>query len=104
MRRAQKLHALNLLSQLIKRLDEPLTRTQLCQLMQLSRSPYSMAIIDELVHDHCLVPAGWTTIYGLKTELLAAPREHFNHIRLYIDYLWHAVYPETEETGDELPF
>ena len=104
MQRAQKRHALNLLSQLIKRLDEPQTRTQLCKLMQLSRSPYSMAIIDELVYDHCLVPAGWTTINGLKTELLAAPREHFNHIRLYIDYLWHEVFPETEETDDELPF
>lgn len=104
MQRAQKRHALNLLSQLIKRLDEPLTRTQLCQLMQLSRSPYSMAIIDQLVSDNCLVPAGWTTLNGLKTELLAAPRERFEHIVLYMDYLWYAVSPETEETDDELPF
>ena len=104
MQRAQKRHALNLLSQLIKRLDEPQTRTQLCKLMQLSRSPYSMAIIDELVYDHCLVPAGWTTINGLKTELLAAPQEHLGHIKAYIDYLRHDVFPETEETDDELPF
>ena len=104
MRRAQKLHALNLLSQLIKRLDEPLTRTQLCQLMQLSRSPYSMAIIDGLVYDHCLVPAGWTTINGLSAELLTAPRERFGHIDAYMGYLWDDVYPEAEETDDELPF
>lgn len=104
MQRAQKRHALNLLSQLIKRLDEPQTRTQLCKLMQLSRSPYSMAIIDQLVYDNCLVPAGWTTINGLRAELLTAPRERFGHIDLYMDYLWHAVSPETEETDDELPF
>lgn len=104
MQRAQKRHALNLLSQLIKRLDEPQTRTQLCKRMQLSRSPYSMAIIDALVYDHCLVPAGWTTINGLKTELLAAPRENFRHISLYMGYLWDDVYPEAEETDDELPF
>lgn len=104
MQHAQKHHALNLLGQLIDRLDEPHTRTQLCQRMQLSRSPYSMAIIDELVYDHCLVPAGWTTINGLKTELLVAPQEHLRHIELYIDHLWHEVFPETEETDDELPF
>ena len=104
MQRAQKRHALNLLNQLIKRLDEPLTRTQLCKLMQISRSPYSMAIIDQLVYDNCLVPAGWTTINGLSTELLTAPRERFGHIDQYMDYLWHAVSPETEETDDELPF
>ena len=92
MQRAQKRHALNLLGQLIERLDEPLTRTQLCQLMQLSRSPYSMAIIDQLVHDHCLVPAGWTTINGLNTELLAAPQEHFRHIELYMEDLWNLVF------------
>lgn len=104
MQRAQKLHALNLLSQLIKRLDEPQTRTQLCKLMQLSRSPYSMAIIDQLVYDHCLVPAGWTTINGLSAELLTAPQERFSHIDQYMGYLWDDVYPEDEETDDELPF
>jgi len=104
MQPAQKRHALNLLGQLIDHLDEPQTLTQLCKRMQLSRSPYSMAIIDELVYDQCLVPAGWTTINGLRAQLLTAPSERLNHIRLYIDYLWHAVYPETEGTDDELPF
>ena len=104
MQRAQKRHALNLLGQLTRRLDEPHTRTQLCQLMRLSRSPYSMAIIDQLVHDHCLVPAGWTTINGLGTELLAAPGEHLRHIDLYMGYLWDDLFSETEETDDELPF
>lgn len=98
MMRQQAIHAIRLIDTLMQYPDAIYTKTELCRLMGLRRSPYALEILNRLILDGVLVAAGFTHMRGLRTSLLTYPADAQGEALLLIDDLWQEIRSADEES------